>query len=897
MIRTLKKLLLILLLAGITSTSFSQAFVKGVVVDATNNEKLAGASVVVKGTTSGVSTDINGGFSLSLIAGKKTVVVQFIGYTAKEFEVTAKDGETTDLGNILLASDQISIDEVKVFASVAVSRKTPVALSKIEPLQIEEKLGTQEFPEVLKSTPGVYATKGGGGFGDSRINLRGFDAANTAVMINGVPVNDMEWGGVYWSNWAGLSDVTRSMQVQRGLGASKVASPSLGGSINIVTRSTDAAKGGSVSYGIGSDGYTKVGFAISTGLTEKNWAITLLGSKTQGNGYVQGTEFESYSYFVNISKRINDHHQLSFTAFGAPQWHNQRNGGDKLTIAQWQMQPMKYRYNASYGFDMNGQRKTSSLNVYNKPQFSLNHFWTINPTTSLSTAVYASIGDGYGTSGQSYNSADRNAWYGSTNGIPNSTFALSDGTTLNLRTPDGSYDYGSIFALNKASSTGSKLVMSKSINSHRWYGFLSTFSTKIANIIDFYGGLDFRYYKGTHTNVITDLYGGNFFIDPTSRPLVTDQSFKTKKLGVGDVLYRDYDGFVVSEGAFAQAEYNKNGLSSFISTSLSRTSNWRYDRFYYDKDQAKSKTANFWGYCVKGGANYNFNDQHNVFANIGVISRAPFFSGGAFVSSTTSNMINPGAINEKAFSSEVGYGFRSKYLSGNLNLYRTLWKDKTIVRSLNASDGSSLVMNVSGVDALHKGIELDFISKPIKNLEITGMISLGDWKWDNNGKGLLFTSAGAPYNSKDGVEVPAGDPSQTKMNVNLKGIRVGNSAQTTAALGLKYEMVKGFNLGLDANYFGRNYSNYSIASTGATVPENLNFKQPWMIPAATIFDLNASYRFKMGTFDATFVGNINNLFNAEYITDANDGSTHDWTTATVFYGFGRTFSGTLKIKF
>ena len=37
-------------------------------------------------------------------------------------------------------------------------------------------------------------------------------------MINGVPVNDMENGRVYWSNWAGLSDVTSSMQVQRGLG-------------------------------------------------------------------------------------------------------------------------------------------------------------------------------------------------------------------------------------------------------------------------------------------------------------------------------------------------------------------------------------------------------------------------------------------------------------------------------------------------------------------------------------------------------------------------------------------------------------------------------------------------------------------------------------------------------
>lgn len=890
MIRTLKKLLLILILTGITSVSFSQSFVTGSVVDASNSEKLIGASVFIKGTTSGTTTDVNGSFKIKVPAEKKTIVVQFIGFANKEIEVNPKEGETINLESILLSADQIGLDEVTVFASVATSRRTPVALSKLEPLQIEDKLGTQEFPEILKSTPGVYATKQGGGFGDSRINLRGFESANIAVMINGVPVNDMEWGGVYWSNWAGLSDVTRSMQVQRGLGASKVAAPSLGGSINIVTRSTDVTKGGSVSYGLGSDGYTKVGFAVSTGLTEKNWAITLLGSKTAGNGYIKGTEFESYSYFVNISKRINDHHQLSFTAFGAPQWHNQRNNSDKLLISEWQKQPDKYRYNASYGFDMNGQRKVSSFNVYNKPQFSINHFWTINQKTSLSTSMYASIGDGYGYSGQTFSSNDRTLWYGASNGIPSTSFRALDGT----------FDYGAIYGLNKASETGSKFVMSKSVNQHKWYGALSTFSTKITNNIDFYGGLDLRYYKGIHTNVITDLYGGSFFIDPTTRPLVADKSFETRKLGVGDVVYRDYDGYVLNEGIFAQAEYNKNGLSSFISLSGSNTSYWRYDRFYYSKAEAKSEKINFFGFCIKGGANYNINNEHNVFANIGTISRAPFFSGGAFLQSTTSNAVNPNGVNEKAFSSEVGYGFRSKYLSANLNVYSTKWMDKTMVRSSTSPVNAKILnMNVEGVDALHQGVELDFISKPIKNLEITGMLSIGDWTWKNNASGYLYTENGKPSNLA-GEEVDFGSADHIKMNVNLKGIHVGNSAQTTAALGVKYEILKGFNLSIDGNYTGRNYSNFSISPTGTSYTD-LNFGQPWMIPDALIFDLNSSYRFKIGTFDATFTGNINNLFDSEYIADATDGTPApgqtEWTAAQVFYGFGRTYSASLKIKF
>lgn len=156
--------------------------------------------------------------------------------------------------------DAVALQDVIVMQSVAVQRKTPVAVSTVNAEEISYKLGGQEFPEILKSTPGVYVTKDGGGFGDSKINMRGFQAANVAVMVNGVPVNDMEWGGVYWSNWAGLSDVTRSMQTQRGLGASKISSPSVGGSVNIVTNGIEAKQGGTFSFGVGNDGLYSLSF-------------------------------------------------------------------------------------------------------------------------------------------------------------------------------------------------------------------------------------------------------------------------------------------------------------------------------------------------------------------------------------------------------------------------------------------------------------------------------------------------------------------------------------------------------------------------------------------------------------------------------------------------------------
>ena len=333
--RNLIHFLLIAVMSVCSMSAFAQATtVKGQLVDSETGEPLVGAAVMVEGTTQGSVTDIDGYFKQA-VAPNATLVFKYVGYKDLKQKVTRK-GASVDLGVIKMEPDAVMLNDVVITSSVAIARKTPVAVSTVTPAFIEERLGTQEFPEILKTTPGVYATKKGGAFGDTELRMRGFKSENVAELINGVPMNDMEWGGLYWSNWAGLSDVTRSTQTQRGLGASKVSAPSVGGSINIVTKGADAEKGGTVSYAMGNNGYNKMLFSLSTGMSKSGWALTLLGAKTWGDGYVQSTDFEAYNWFVNLTKRFNENHQLSLTAFGAPQWHNQRNNANGLTISGWQ---------------------------------------------------------------------------------------------------------------------------------------------------------------------------------------------------------------------------------------------------------------------------------------------------------------------------------------------------------------------------------------------------------------------------------------------------------------------------------------------------------------------------------------------------------------------------------
>ena len=309
---------LLLTVALIFSTvAMAQSTITGTVMDVDANAPLPGANVIEKGTTNGVSTDFDGKFTLTTQATSGQIVVSYVGYGS----VTVSFNGNTELGNITLSSDN-SLGEIVIvgIADVAVDRKTPVAVSTIKASEISLKVGNMEFPEVMNTTPGVYATKQGGGYGDSRISLRGFDQSNTSFLINGQPVNDMENGWVYWSNWQGLTDVASGIQIQRGIGASRLAVPSVGGTVSIFTKAAERTQGGSVSQVLGNDAYTKTTGSYSTGQNEKGWSSSFLLSKWSGDGYVDGTKGSGWTYFAAVGYAPKgSKHEFNFSFLGAGQ--------------------------------------------------------------------------------------------------------------------------------------------------------------------------------------------------------------------------------------------------------------------------------------------------------------------------------------------------------------------------------------------------------------------------------------------------------------------------------------------------------------------------------------------------------------------------------------------------
>ncbi|SNR54673.1 Outer membrane receptor proteins, mostly Fe transport [Lutibacter flavus] len=842
--RKFKNLLMVVLICS-SATIFAQTKLSGKVVDE-SNQPLPGASVVITGTQTGSSTDFDGNFSFESSTTSGNVLVSFVGYESK----TIAFNGTTNFGSVALKPSAESLEEIIITAtSFAIDRKTPVAVSTIKADVIENKLGSQEFPEILKSTPGVYATKSGGGFGDGRLTLRGFNSENVAVMINGVPVNDMENGRVYWSNWAGLADVTSAMQVQRGLGASKLAVPSIGGTVNILSKTTDVEKGGNIFTAVGNDGYQKYGATVSTGLLDNGFAATVAASRTQGNGYVDGTEFDGFNYFVNISKQINDNHKLAITSFGAPQRHGQRQ--NRSLISKYRNAESGNKFNPDWGIK-NGQVVHVEDNFYHKSQTSLNHYWTISDKTNLSTALYASWGTGGG---------------GGTAGSNRDLFNVRIGGD------DQPMDLDNIVAINRANGTqglGSEAFLRASRNDHSWFGALSTFKTDFNDNLSFIAGLDLRDYTGKHFREVTDLLGGNYVEDNSN---INNPNTALK---VGDKFSYYNDGEVGWQGLFTQLEYNTDNLSTFVSAAVSNTSYRRIDYFQYVPGNQETDKYNFTGYSVKGGANYRIDDQHNVFANIGYFEKAAGFD--SVFLQFDNDHINEDAENQKIFSTELGYGFRGAEFAANLNVYRTQWNDRTLTEGFQNPDGTFSTANILGVNALHQGIEFDFTYKPSDKLSIIGMLSLGNWEWDN-----------------DVEDVNIYDEEQNlidTVNLYIAGLKVSDAAQTTAALGLDYELMPKTHFTVDFNYFDDLYAQYDPNDRGTQ-----GAPQAWKAPAYSTFDASIRYGFKIGDLDTTLIGRMNNVFNTEYIADALDGAGSVDQTALVWFGFGRTFDVSAKIRF
>ncbi|NNK27609.1 MAG: TonB-dependent receptor, partial [Flavobacteriaceae bacterium] len=136
--RNITKILLAMAVFVTSVTVVAQGTVSGVILDSEINTPLPGASIIEKGTTNGTTSDFNGNFRLNTQNSTGELEITYVGYAT---QTIAFSGDQ-DLGSISMESTEFGLQEILVTASVAVDRKTPVAVSTIKSADIDLKLGT-----------------------------------------------------------------------------------------------------------------------------------------------------------------------------------------------------------------------------------------------------------------------------------------------------------------------------------------------------------------------------------------------------------------------------------------------------------------------------------------------------------------------------------------------------------------------------------------------------------------------------------------------------------------------------------------------------------------------------------------------------------------------------------
>jgi iron complex outermembrane receptor protein len=938
----------LILLLILTQTAWAQTFaIKGKLVDKVSGEGLAGASVQVKNAeiNTGNLTEVNGTFKIeNLKSGSYTVTASYIGYVlqTETVVISGKDAFVT----FKLGEDNSTLKEVEILADVAVERETPVAFSAIKESTIKESLAGRDLPLILNETPGVYANSGGGGAGDAEVSIRGFSANNVAVMVNGVPVNDMENGRVYWSNWD-LGDVTKSMQVQRGLSASKLATPSVGGTLNVLTRGFEAKKGVIARQEIGSNNYTKTSLMLSSGKLKNDWAFTVYGSRRKGDGWVEGTFDNAYTYFANISKRFGNH-TLSLTGLGSPQDHGQRSyHGSLYTIKDFSAEKAKelgaavpvdangnpsgnhgFNYNADYGqidkytianddTTHNKSNYNSQQNFYHKPQFNLNHFWAVSEKLFVSNVLYASIGNGGGS--------------------------YLAGTIPNI---DNRTDFQTIYDRNYKNKLSSSILRS-SMNNHRWYGFISGLDYKTTEKTTLSLGIDGRTYKAEHFVEVTDLLGGDYV---SMKSIGINSSTNAnidlnKTLQKGDRYGNIYDGIVKYIGGFAMAEYKSNVVSAFLSGTVSTT---YYNRINYAR--AKKYTVDGNDVDMVYNNLYSINNVNYTPADYTVVARKKALSGEPKDTTLMLNNSNPLVYNGKSYQQvtdgkvvesdpvkKLGYSIKGG-MNYNLNEFNNIFLnagyisrapfiDFIFTQSLGEKILNPLNENVLSLElgyGINRGnfkanlnaYHTTWLNKSTTTsapkpsgeqgtvtynvsglnarhigveLEIAQQISR---KFELNAAISLgdwrWTSSGTARGyDENGEELPS-------LKINAEGVHVGGSAQNQFMTGVRFEPIKGLYIRPTYTLFAKNYATFDPKNLSSALPQD-----SYRLPTSHNVDIHTGYTFKFyREFKFTINGSVLNALNKFYIMNVNSGSNpYSPDDIQVFFNRGRTYNLGASVSF
>jgi hypothetical protein len=918
----MKKLYFLALFILLSSGVFAQSIVKGIVKASDSGQALEGILVTIQDTKISARTDEKGRFKLYKVYNRSIVLV----IEAKDYQPFTQSIEIKEkmvnVGELTLAKPE---------KSAAASSGETIQVISLDDADASESSEDQNVASQIGSSRDLFYQMTSYNWGALRFNQRGYASNYTEQYFNGVPFNELDDDRIAFNSYGGLNDVTRLKQNYIGLEPTNFAFGDLSGSMNVDTRASMQRKQTRVSYMNANSNFThRLMGTYSTGLLPNGWALTASASRrwAQEIYYVRGAFMDAYSLFLSVDKKLNTKHLFNVTAFSAPI----KQGRTGPTIYEMRELSGEEFYNPYWGYQ-DGKKRNARVQKTNSPTVILRHDYTPNRATTLTTSASFQY--------ELFNQSDLD-WFSASNPFPDyysklpssidddkqkaelTAFMKANESARQINWTDlYNTNRGGKELLENATVNGvtgqtkdglrSKYVLFDRVNNSREVNIYSNIQHQLSDNQQLVGGVSLRYFKGENYKKLTDLLGGEYFVDvdnfaertfPGTSFGQNDLRTPNRVVTVGDQYGYDYNINVRNAFAWGQWSYNGKRIDLFAAAKGAYNDFWRegfaQNGRFPDNSLGKSDLASFFNYGTKAGATYKLNGRNYFHIYGGYMTKAPN-SRDAFLSPRTRNELASGLKNEKITTVEAGYNYRSPRFSAQAKGYLTIFEDKVKSLSFFSDEDQSFVNFVAkGLGYRHTGIELAAEWKPFSQLEIYTAGTIGQHLYNSRP-----TATATPDNGVTSV--------QSNINgqtIYIKGYYVPNTPQMAGTFGFRYT-AKRFWFNGNFNYFAKRYmdmnfnrrTEYGISTDLNGADKLIKDSRDWnnvidqtLLPDAYTVNALAGTSFYMKKHFISITAGSSNVMNSQFTSAAFEQWRFSWADKNVnkfppryFVSYGRTY--------
>ncbi len=736
---------------------------------------------------------------------------------------------------ITVTENQITkIDPIKLTASATTQNNEGTAIVNSDDLNNE--LGSENISPLLSGSRDVFLNTASFSLSSFRFKIRGYESEYTDILINGVNMSNLETGGTYFSNWGGLNAATKNKSVTFGLDPMHLNFGNVGGTTNIELGPSKIRKGLQLTYSMTNRTYRqRAMITYSTGLLPNNWGFSFAGARRWANeGYIEGTYYDSWSYYMGIEKKIQNHH-IILNVFGAP---TKIGKSGPSTQEMYDIVGNNF-YNPYWGYQ-NGEKRNSRVSNTHEPIAILTHTWEINESTKLTTSALYRTGRNGSTALNWYNAPDpRPDYY---RNLPSyitneeeadyQEYALMNDSDYNQinwaylyetnRNSFATIENVDGVAGSNVSGTMAQYIVEERRYDQNFYTANTTLNKQFTDDIRLDFGLNYRNFTAKNFKVVNDLLGADFwydvdkyaetdFADPDSAQ--SNLLEPNNVVYVNDVFGYNYNAHITDGKAWTQIYFDTKRINFFIAGFGSYTEMWREGLMqngkFPDNSYGDSEHLTFIDYGAKTGLVFKINGRNYIHGHAAYLTQAPTFRN-SYISPRTRDNVVSNLVSEKIMSADIGYSLKAPKIKATFNAFYTTFEGQTKIMSFYHDSYRNFVnYAMNGINKTHQGLEFAIDGQLFIGFNAYAVASLGYYRYTSRPEVSITVDNSAELLTENKI-------------VYCQNFLVSGTPQTAGTVGIKYRTGSFWFFDVSANYVDDIYLDFNPERRTAEAIEYIN---------------------------------------------------------------------------